>query len=350
MFNTIQDTVLNLLPSKKKRSQSGWLSFNAVCCHNNGDSADTRSRGGVKTNPNGGVSYHCFNCGFKSSYTPGRVLSFKFRKLLRWMGADENTVQRLVVEALRTKDLFNPEEIKTEPEEEITFEPRKLPEQAKTLWSLAEFYRLADFKDCPKELNDAVNYVVRRGIDTVKYDFYWTPEVEHKLSHRVIVPFIYKGQIVGHTARAIVDGIKPKYLSDHPANFVFNLDKQLHDSKFVLVMEGPFDAMAVDGVSVQTNEISEQQAELIEALGKEVIYVPDFDKHINKQGREVWPGLSAVEQAISYGWSVSFPVWHEECKDVSKAVETYGKLFTLKTILDGKETHGLKIKLIANKI
>jgi len=130
----------------------------------------------------------------------------------------------------------------------------------------------------------------------------------------------------------------------------YDLDKQLPDSKFVIVVEGPFDAMSVDGVSVQTNEISEQQAELIESLGKEVIYVPDFDRHVNKQGREVWPGLRAVEQAVEYGWSVSFPVWHEDCKDVNKAVEKYGKLFTLKAILAAKASNPLKIKLRAGKI
>ena len=29
MFNAVQDYTLSILPSKKKRSQSGWLSFNA---------------------------------------------------------------------------------------------------------------------------------------------------------------------------------------------------------------------------------------------------------------------------------------------------------------------------------
>lgn len=350
MFNSIQDTVLSLLPPKKKRSQSGWLSFNAVCCIHNGDSQDTRGRGGIMTNPDGGVSYHCFNCGFKTSYQPGRVLSFKFRKFLKWLGADQNEVQRLVVEALRTKDLVRPEDIKVAPEEEIAFEKRQLPNEAQSFKSLAEFYHLAENQNPPKLFFDAVNYISGRNINMQKYDFYWTPETDHKLNHRVVVPFVYKNEIVGYTARALVDGIKPKYHSNHPAHFVFNLDNQVYDNKFVLVMEGPFDAMAVDGVSVQTNEISEQQAELIEALGKEVIYVPDFDKHVNKHGKEVWPGVRAVEQAIEYGWSVSFPVWHEECKDVSKAVEKYGKLFTLKAILEGKESNPLKIKLIANKI
>ena len=349
MFNAVQDYILSILPSKRRRSQSGWLSFNAVCCHHNGDSADTRGRGGVITNPDGGVSWHCFNCGFKTSYQPGRPLSFKFRKLLNWLGADPTEVKRLVIEAIRVKELIRPEDIRA-PEEEIVFEARSLPQEAQSFLALAEFYKLAEYQSTPKLFTDAVHYALDRKIDTIKYDLYWTPEVEHKLNHRVIVPFVYKGETVGYTARATVDGIKPKYHSNHPANFVFNMDRQLPTSKFVLVVEGPFDAMSIDGVSVQTNEISEQQAEIIEGLGREVIYVPDFDQHLNKQGRSVWPGLAAVEQAIEYGWSVSFPVWRETCKDVNAAVIKYGKLFVMKAILEGKESNSLKIKLLAGKI
>ena len=349
MFNAVQDYTLSILPSKRRRSQAGWLSFNAVCCHHNGDSADTRGRGGCITNPDGSVSYHCFNCQFKTSYQPGRPLSFKFRKLLNWLGADPTEVKRLVIEAIRIKELIRPEDIRA-PEEEIVFEARSLPSEAQSFLALAEFYKLAEYQSTPKLFTDAVHYSLDRKIDTIKYDLYWTPEIEHKLNHRVIVPFVYKGETVGYTARATVDGIKPKYHSNHPANFVFNMDRQLPTSKFVLVVEGPFDAMSIDGVSVQTNEISEQQAEIIEGLGREVIYVPDFDQHLNKQGRAVWPGLAAVEQAIEYGWSVSFPVWRETCKDVNAAVIKYGKLFVMKAILEGKESNSLKIKLIAGKI
>ena len=349
MFNAVQDYTLSILPSKRRRSQAGWLSFNAVCCHHNGDSTDTRGRGGCITNPDGGVSYHCFNCQFKTSYQPGRPLSFKFRKLLNWLGADPTEVKRLVIEAIRVKELIRPEDIRA-PEEEIVFEARSLPQEAQSFLALAEFYKLAEYQSTPKLFTDAVHYALDRKIDTIKYDLYWTPEIEHKLNHRVIVPFVYKGQTVGYTARATVDGIKPKYHSNHPANFVFNMDRQLPTSKFVLVVEGPFDAMSIDGVSVQTNEISEQQAEIIEGLGREVIYIPDFDQHLNKQGRPVWPGLAAVEQAIEYGWSVSFPVWRETCKDVNAAVIKYGKLFVIKAILEGKESNSLKIKLIAGKI
>lgn len=348
MFNAVQEYTLSVLPPKRKTSQSGWLSFNAVCCQHNGDNADTRGRGGVITNPDGGVSYHCFNCGFKTGYQPGRPLSFKYRKFLSWLGADPNEIQRLVVESLRIKDLVDPHDVKPVVEE-ITFTPRQLPAEALSFMALLEFYELAD-KNYPKGFTDAASYIYDRKINLQRYEFYWTPEVENKLSHRVIVPFKYKSEIVGYTARTFVDGIVPKYHSDHPGHFVFNLDEQRPENKFVIVCEGPFDAMSIDGVSTQTNDISEQQAELIEALGKEVIVVPDFDKHVNKKGKEVWPGEETIKRALEYGWSVSFPVWREDSKDVNDAVVRHGKLFTLKAILDGKESNPLKIKLLANKI
>jgi DNA primase len=133
----------------------------------------------------------------------------------------------------------------------------------------------------------------------------------------------------------VVDSIKPKYWSNHPADFVFNLDAQKSSWQFVVVCEGPFDAMSVDGVAVCGAEISDQQAELIDRLQREVVVVPDRDL----------TGRRLVDRAIELGWSVSFPVWLETCKDINEAVVKYGKLFVLKSIIDTRETNRLKIEL-----
>lgn len=345
MLNTVQDYVKSILPAKRKTSPKGWISFNCPCCVHNGETADTRGRGGLTANSDGSVSFHCFNCKYKASYQPGRHLTFKFRKLLRWMGADENDIKRLVIEAIRIRELVNPEEVKREAEEKIEFKARELPKNAISFWQYTAWYALDDFKNVPLLLNSAVDYIVDRRVDVKKYDFYWTDETAHSLHQRVLIPCIWEGKIIGYTGRAFVDGVKPKYYSHYEPNFVFNINNQLPDSKFVIVTEGPFDAMAVDGVAVLGNECSEQQADIIESLGKEVIVVPDFDITNGK-----WPGEALINAAQEYGWSVSFPVWQETCKDVSKAVETYGKLFVLKTILDAKETSRLKIELMRKKI
>jgi len=291
-------------------------------------------------NPDGGVSYHCFNCKFKASYVPGRHLPFKFRKLLKWLGADEGLIKRLVIDAIRIKELVSPESIQQEEHEEVVFKKRKLPDEAKSLGELAIFYEIGDYQGMPNELAAAIMYMDDRKIDMSKNKLYWTPETQYNLNKRIIIPFTWKNEIIGYTARTFDDKVKPKYHTSIEPNYVFNVDKQLPDSKFVIVVEGPFDAMAIDGVSIDGGECNEIQADIIDSLGREVIVVPDTDK----------AGSTLVDQAIEYGWSVSFPVWQETCKDASKAVETYGKLFTLKAILEGKETNKLKIELRKRKL
>jgi DNA primase len=98
--------------------------------------------------------------------------------------------------------------------------------------------------------------------------------------------------------------------------------------------------MSIDGVAVLTNECNETQADIIESLGREVIVVADRDR----------AGAKLIDAAIKYGWTVSYPVWLETCKDVNEAVIKYGRLFVLKTILDAKETSRLKIELIRKKL
>jgi len=336
MLNSIQDAVKLILPAKRKtNSTSGWISFMAPCCHHNGESADTRGRGGMILNADGGTSYHCFNCQFKASYVPGRHLTYKFRKLLGWFGASENEIKRLVIDAIRVKDIVSPDAV-IEEVEPIDFKPRPLPDEAQDFFTLNTFYTLTDDKDVPQGYDDAVLYISDRLIDFQKYPFYWTPETQYNLHKRVIIPFTWKGNIIGYSARAFDDTVKPKYHSNYEPNYVFNVDRQKHDSKFVIVSEGPFDAMAVDGVAVLSNECSEIQADIIDSLGREVIVVPDGDKS----------GKKLIDDALEYGWSVSMPIWQKDYKDVSEAVEKLGKLFVLKSIIEAKETGRLKIELL----
>jgi 5S rRNA maturation endonuclease (ribonuclease M5) len=351
MLTTIRDAVLQLLPAKRKTSVSGWTSFNAVCCEHTGESRDNRGRGGLIANPNGSISYSCFNCGFKANYTPGRHLNYKFRKLLSWFGADENSIKRLVIDAIRVKELVNPEELKEQQQEEVSFNPRPLPLGAKSFSEWTTFLALTDDNYVtPESLKRAVEYVDHRGGNLLsRYEFYTTEDDEHNMHKRVIVPCYWKGQLIGSTSRTFEDGIKPKYYADYEPNYVFNMDRQTPEKKFVIVVEGPFDAMAVDGVAVLSNECSEIQADIIDSLGREVIVVPDFDSKLVK-GKNVWAGSKLVEQAIEFGWSVSFPIWNESVKDVSAAVEKYGKLFTLKAILEGKQSSRLKIELHKKRI
>ena len=75
MTNSIQTALMQALPNKRKQTPSGWLAVNAVCCHNRGETQDKRMRGGVKSTTEGSFQWHCFNCGFKANYTPGRTIN-----------------------------------------------------------------------------------------------------------------------------------------------------------------------------------------------------------------------------------------------------------------------------------
>jgi uncharacterized small protein (DUF1192 family) len=241
----------------------------------------------------------------------------------------------LGIEALRIKDLVNPDTIVDEPREEIVFKKRGLPEQAQTFQALSNFYTLNDDRDVPAEFHSAVIYASERGLDLSQQDFYWTPETAYNLNRRIIIPFTWRNEIIGYTARGITDGVRPKYHSNYEPDYVYGIDQQRSDSKFVIVAEGPFDALAIGGVAVLSNRISLTQAEIIDDLDREVIVIPDADR----------AGAALIDAAIEYGWSVSYPVWQRDYKDVSEAVAELGQLFVLKSILAARVRGRLKIEL-----
>jgi 5S rRNA maturation endonuclease (ribonuclease M5) len=266
------------------------------------------------------------------------------------MGADEIEIQRLVIDALRVREFTSltapPPEAQVR--QEVSFDSRALPPGSLSFAQWRTHLSLASESEIVvPELQGAVTYISGRceplaGENNMmsRYDFYVTDSRVHNMHRRVIIPCMWEGRIIGHTARAWDPELRPKYMANYDGNYVFNLDRQQTHSQFVIVTEGPFDAMAIDGVGTMHNEISDTQADLIQALGREVIVVPDFDYHYGK-----WSGERLVDQALEFGWSVSFPIWAEKYKDVSEAVQHLGKLYTMQAILSAKESNKLRIEL-----
>jgi len=331
-MNLIQSTVLNNLPTGKKKTPSGWISFNAPCCIHNGESQDKRKRGGVMANADGGVSYHCFNCGYKTSFIPGRKLSVKFRKLLTWFNIADTEIKKLAIEAMKLEG----EDFNYVKKVQVNFEKKKLPKNAHKLDIWLEKYLAKDLTDVQYNKIDAMlNYLKLRGINPTWYDFMYSSSFEFDFNQRVIVPFYWRGDIVGYTGRLFTESKKVKYFTEVQPGYVFNLDAQDWKRKFVIVTEGPFDAIAINGVSVLGSEINDVQAQLINDLGKRVIVVPDKDK----------TGQKLIDMAIEQRWSVAFPKWQDEVADVADAVLKYGRMFTMQSILKNTESNKLKIDL-----
>ena len=163
----------------------------------------------------------------------------------------------------------------------------------------------------------------------------YSPDNTWDISQRLLIPFYWRGDIVGFTGRIFEESDKVKYYTDVQPGYVFNMDAQDWTRKFVIVTEGPFDAITISGVSILGSEINDTQRELIDGLNKHVIVVPDRDA----------PGQKLVDQAKEFGWSVAFPEWEKTVGDVADAVAKYGRLFVLQSILKTTESSKLKIDL-----
>ena len=331
-MNLIQNTILNSLPANKKKTPSGWISFNAPCCIHNGETQDKKKRGGIMAGADGTLSYHCFNCGYKASYVLGRKLTQKMRTFMGYIGIADDTIKKLAIEAMRHEE----GDTKYEKKKFVSFHKKQMPKNTHSLDVWLEKYVAKDLT-APQynKIDGLLNYLKVRGIDPTWYDFMYSPDMYFNFNQRLIIPFYWRGDVVGYTGRLFEDTEKVKYVTDVQPGYVFNMDTQDWTRKFVIVTEGPFDAITVSGVSILGSEINDIQRELINNLNRQVIVVPDRDA----------PGEKLINQAIEFGWNVAFPEWDNNVLDVADAVKKYGRLFTIQSILKSTESSKLKIDL-----
>lgn len=309
--------ILNYLPGKRKQTPSGWISFNCPICQ------EKRSRGGLKVNDQG-WSYHCFNCGAKSSFILGRAVGYKAKNFLENLGVPESEINALNLESLRHRSING-----------------ILDDRAKIANAISDI-KFEEFDDFPPaselitpELPKYWDYIRRRGVPE---DFPAMTVIRndgiHWVRPHVIIPFSYDNKIVGWCAR-FLDDKTPKYINHTQPGYVFGTELQHDDWQYAIVVEGIFDALSINGLALMHNTVSDLQARLIRNLGKEIIVVPDQDK----------AGLELVDRAMELGWSVSIPNWPEGVKDVNDAVVKFGKVATLLTIMQARETSKIKIEL-----
>jgi len=306
--------VVSFLPAKRKQTASGWISFNAPCCVHRGDTQDKRQRGGIKPGTDGSWSYHCFNCGYTASFVLGRTLTFKARRLLEWMNVPQEEIERINLESLKQKSiegLLGERQAVVNQLQNITFEDRDLPADT-------------------QPLNDKAEQYLRRRCIPVDYPFLYKPMPRPG----IVIPFTHDNQVVGHTTR-FLDDRTPRYIQDIQPGYVFGTDLQKDSWQTVIVVEGVFDALAINGLAVLHAEINDAQVRLIRSLGRDVTVVPDQDE----------AGMKLVDRAVELGWAVSMPDWPADVKDVNDAVIRWGRLATLLTIMQARETSRIKIEL-----
>ena len=306
--------VVSFLPAKRKQTASGWISFNSPGCIHRGDTQDKRQRGCINPGTDGSWSFHCFNCGYTASFVLGRNLTYKARQLLKWLNVPGEEIERINLESLKHKSI---EGLLGERQEivnrlqNIEFEDKDLPAET-------------------QELNESAREYLQNRCVPLDYPFLYKTMPRRG----IVIPFTHNNQVVGHTTR-FMDDRTPRYIQDIQPGYVFGTDLQDASWQYAIVVEGVFDALSINGLAVLHAEINDAQARLIRSLGRQVIVVPDQDE----------AGMKLVDCAVELGWAVSMPEWPGGIKDVNDAVICLGRLGTLLTIMQAKETSKIKIEL-----
>ena len=281
-------------------------------------------RGGILINERS-QTYHCFNCNFKCGFTLGRQLTGNTKKMLNWLGVDENQINKWNLESLQHKDLLDLTRV-IKQKKKIKFEEVELPE--------------ADLIDANNPDHKVfIDYLAARGLNYADYPYMVTPNEAGRNANRIIIPFTFNNKIVGNTSRYLDNRI-PKFINDQQTGYIFGYDFQKPEWECCIVVEGIFDALSINGCALTTNTISETQADLLRNLNKTIIVVPDQDK----------PGLEICDQALELGFQVSLPEWESDVKDVNDACCVYGKLPTLLSILQNATNSKIKIQIARTKL
>lgn len=326
---SIHQLVLDHLPIKRKQSSKGWINFNSPCCHYRGHNKDTRGRGNLLISPEGNIIVNCYNCGYKASYKDN-IISSKFENYLYYLGIPRDKIQKIKLEILHDK--LNGTERQTFAKINIdptpSFTPIDLP---------AGSCHIPYNSTNPNYLK-CLNYLESRGRAVRDgYSYFWCNNKENQLFSRIGIPLLFKGNIVGWTARYAGSPHKSiaKYFNGvKPVNYLFNTDvMSRYNRKFIIIVEGPFDAIAISGVGVLGKQINSVQINWLNSQNKDIIVLPD------REG----DNQDLIDIALTNGWDVSFPEWDPKIKDAADASRLYGKLWTVHSTIKARTSNKLEI-------
>lgn len=330
------DFLNKYMPSTRKRVNNGYNVNCPVCIHNGQARADSRYRCGLRTYGDGSIAINCFNCSFATRWSPGNRLTKKLRFFLTHCGAGDAEIKTLNYDAWVLSQTFDQPNVKKPSYFNVEFDEHDLPPNAKSFTELLE-------SGCnDSDFHEVVDYAIRRS-DTLfnGFNFYWTPDKKHEMNRRLILPYYFKGKIVGYTGRCIDPNNINRYYSYSPAHFIVNNNSMYKDDrKYVILTEGVLDALAIDGAAAQGAKISDEQAQWLTSTNKTIIVLPDKDT----------AGQKMIDAALKYDFHVSFPVWDDNIKDAAEATLYYGRAFTVKSIIDNSTSNKFKINLIRKRI
>lgn len=301
---------------------NGWQT---VRCHVCNDHTRKGLRGAFLFD-NDVVVYKCWNCACKAVYNPyeHEYIPKKMITVLDAFGIPTDEWQQVILSSSAYQTGSRHSETKTKQHTNIEPKEIKMPHF---------FYFLKDATLTDDVANTARKYLIdERGIDPKDYPFMLATKAEnpklHKWLGRVIMPIFKNDKLIYYIGRTVCGATKKYEMPATPkGKILYGFDKLFeYTDAPLLIVEGWFDAFAIDGVATLGNVITPYQAQWLNRSRREKIYIPD------KFGN----GKQAAEQALDYGWNISTPDIGLNCKDMDDAVKKYGKLYVMKSIIENK--------------
>jgi hypothetical protein len=302
---------------------TGWI---PVLCKVCGDSGRKGARAGFKFDGSK-VAYHCFNCSMATVYDPEthQGMPQKMVQVLNDFGVPEDQWKQVLFAGMQARDKGSkPFAESTASQAIINIEPMPVPLPS-------HFYALSEASPNDVWAEIAKDYLEHdRGVDPKSYPFYLAhktdvPELDRWFG-RIIIPIYKEKQLIFYTGRDLTGKKQKKYLSPSYTRekVIYGFSELFRQTDEPLyIVEGWFDAYAINGVAILGNEISNAQATWLNKSYRKKVYIPD----------RLGDGWVAAEDALSKGWSVSTPQIGN-CKDINEAVIKYGRIYVMKSIAE----------------
>lgn len=326
MFET--ETLENVIKQSgilgtRSPSASGWYTIKCKICN------DYKNRGGFLFE-NNAVMYHCFNCSSTAGHAPSaQKFSKGMYQVLAAFGVDIASARKTLFASFQSRGTETPE---TDEEREY----RLSVQQPAVLELPDEFEFLAAAN--PHHVL-AIKYVSDRFVDFAKYGamISTTTNPRDIWYGRVIIPIYNRSnQVIFYQGRSFIGADRRWESPSAPkTNVLFgyhNIDD--HSKDYVIVCEGMFDAMCIDGAAILGSEFTSFHIRVLNSTHKKKIVVPQRDKR----------GYAMALQALESGYSLSFPDIGR-AQDINDAVIQYGRLYTEQQIISKATTSKYEAQL-----
>ena len=330
-MDNIEDVVRSYVPFSHGTSSKGW---HTVYCEVCGDGSRTKGPRAGWLFEGDACFYSCFNCGIKANYDPTREhpLSKGMYDVFEAFGVPASEYKAL--------------EIKANPEKQFTRKKKiKLP----TIETPDYFKHLVEFDEDDPLASAAREFLWERyNITQDDYPFFLSTGESNSdkkddqylcryLRPRIIIPAYNRDRMVYWQARIFVGEHEKKYVSasvEDTSGAMFGMDN-MHTNfdQPLYITEGFFDSWHVHGVAVAKSAMTKSQIEILERVHRPLVVIPDYNPD----------GLNLAKQAVELGWGVALPDTPDTV-DICEAINKYGKLFVLKSIVD-RTYHGDKAKI-----